>query len=99
MRLSFDDEDSFKGAAESLCFNNNNPPSDLNSLELRRVGSSSSTSTSMPSQDLERNEDICSQSDLNSLGRVGSSATTSSSSTSTVTPPQERSKDVDILAT
>ena len=91
MRLSFDDEESFKEAAGSLRFNN--PPSDPNSLEFRRTGSSSS----MPPQDLERNEDICSQSDLNSFGRVGSSATTSSS-TSTP-PPRERSRDIDILAT
>ena len=38
MRLSFDDEESFKEAAGSLIFNN--PPSDPDSLQ--RVGSSSS---------------------------------------------------------
>ena len=45
MRLSFDDEESFKEVIGSLCFNN--PPSDQDSL--RRVGST-------PSQ--ERSEDI-----------------------------------------
>ena len=54
MRLSFDDEDSFKEAAAgrlgSLQFNN--PPSDPDSLALQRVGSNSS----IPSQ--ERDEDI-----------------------------------------
>ena len=47
MRLSFDDEESFKEAVGSLHFNN--PPSDPNSLQ--RVESSSS----MPPQ--ERKED------------------------------------------
>ena len=66
MRLSFDDEESFKEAVGSLVFNN--PPSDPNStpaLPSQRVGSSSS----MPSQ--ERNEGIM-PSDPNSLQRVGS---------------------------
>ena len=67
MRLSFDDEESFKEAAGSLLFNN--PPSDPNSLALRRAGVSSSM---LPH---EGNEDICfnnSLSDLNSLQQVGS---------------------------
>ena len=51
MRLSFEDEDSFREAAESLRFNN--PSSDTESLAQQRVGSSSS----LPLQ--ERNEDIC----------------------------------------
>jgi hypothetical protein len=87
MRLSFDDEESFKEVVGSLRFNNNNPSSDPNSVALapQEVGSSS-----MPVQ--ERNEDICnicfnnSLSNPNSLKRVGS------------TPPQERSEDIDIIA-
>ena len=53
MRLSFDDEESFKESVESLKFNN--PPSDPNSLQ--RVGSNSS----MPPQPEEMpvNEDVC----------------------------------------
>jgi hypothetical protein len=87
MKLSFDDEESFKDVVGSLRFNN--PPSDLNSVELAlqdsEVGGSIMTLQ-------ERNEDICfdndSPSDPNSLGRVGS------------TPPhwQERSDDIDIIA-
>ena len=50
MRLSFNDEKSFKESVGSLRFNN--PPSDPDSLQ--RVGSGSD---SMPPQ--ERNEDIC----------------------------------------
>ena len=85
MRLSFDDEESFKEAIASLCFNN--PPSDPNSLELRRVGSSSSLP---PQERIPRNEDICfdnSPSDPNPLGGEGSN---------TSTQPQERSEDIDI---
>ena len=71
MRLSFDNEESFKEAAGSLCFNN--PPSDTDSLTLRRV-------ESMQAQ--ERNEDICFDnlpSDPNTIQRlgVGSSSTSS----------------------
>ena len=69
MRLSFDDEESFKEAAGSLRFNN--PPSDPDTLALQRVGSSSG----LPIQ--ERNEDICfinPPSDPNTLQRVGSSS-------------------------
>ena len=51
MRLSFNDEESFKEAVGSLNFNN--PPSDSESLQ--RVGSSSSSSM----QPEERNEGIC----------------------------------------
>jgi hypothetical protein len=84
MRLSFDDEESFKDVVGSLRFDN--PPSDPNSvaLALQEVGSSG-----VPAQ--ERNEDICfnndSPSDPNSLGRVGSNM-----------QPQERSDDIDIIA-
>ena len=82
MRLSFDDEESFKEAAGSLRFNNSS--SDPNSLAHQRVGSSSST----PPQ--ERNEDICLnnpqlESDSNTLRRLGVGISSS-------TPPQERSK-------
>ena len=47
MKLSFDDEESFKEAVGSLCFND--PQSDPNTLQ--RMGS-------MLPQDSERNEDI-----------------------------------------
>jgi hypothetical protein len=87
MKLSFDDEESFKEVVGSLHFNN--PPSDPNSVELAlqdsEVGGSSMTLQ-------KRNEDICfnndSPSDPNPLGRGGS------------TPPQERSDsdDIDIIA-
>ena len=83
MRLSFDDEDSFKEVIGSLRFDN--PPSDPNSvvMALQEVDGSG-----VPLQ--ERNEDICfnndSPSDPNPLGRGGS------------TPPQERSDDIDIIA-
>ena len=55
MRLSFDDEESFKEAAGSLRFNNFQ--SDPDSLQQLEVGSSSSSS--MPPQESERNADIC----------------------------------------
>jgi hypothetical protein len=82
MRLSFDDEESFKEVLGSLRFDN--PPSDPNSvaLEHQEVGGSS-----MPAQ--ERNEDTRlnnSTRDPNSLERVGS------------TPSQERSEDIEIIA-
>jgi hypothetical protein len=87
MRLSFHDEESFKDVVGSLRFESfDNPPSDPNSvaLALQEVGTSNN---GVPPQ--ERNEDICfnnSSSDLNSLGRVGS------------TLSQERSEDFDIIA-
>jgi hypothetical protein len=83
MKLSFDDEESFKEVVGSLRFDN--PPSDPNSvaLALQEVGGSG-----VPHQ--ERNEDIRfnndSTSDPNSLGRVGR------------TSPQERSEDIEIVA-
>jgi hypothetical protein len=82
MRLSFDDEESFKDVVGSLRFDN--PPSDPNSvaMALQEVGSSGV-------RPQERNEDICfnddSPSDPNSLGGVDS------------TPPQKRS-DIEIVA-
>ena len=69
MRLSFDDEESFKEAAESLRFNN--PPSDPNTTP-QQMGSSGRMSL----QDSERirNEDGIIQSDPNTLRRLGSSS-------------------------
>ena len=81
MRLSFDDEESFKEAAGSLRFNN--PPSDPDSLQ--RVGSSS-----MPPE--EKNEDTDNPpSDPNiilEVWRVPVGSVTTGS-----TPLQERSED------
>ena len=55
MRLSFDDEESFKEAVESLCFNDS--PSDPNArLQMGSTGS-------MPIEDSERNEDSTTPSD------------------------------------
>jgi len=89
MRLSFDDEESFKEVVGSLSFNHN-PARDPDSLtESLQVMGGSSLGSSMPHQ--ERNEDICfdiSPNDPNfSLGRVGSS-----------TPSQEKSEDIDIIS-
>ena len=66
--LSFDDEDSFKEAIESLRFNDN-LPSDPNTLQ--QMGRSLS---SMPLQDSEWNEDDITPSDPNILRRVESSS-------------------------
>jgi hypothetical protein len=82
MRLSFDDEDSFKEVVGSLRFDN--PPSDPNSvvMALQEVDGSG-----VPLQ--ERNEDIHfnnSPSDPNSLAGVDSTA------------PQERSDDIETIA-
>ena len=87
MRLSFNDEESFREAVGSLDFNN--PPSDPNSLQ--EVASSST----MPAQ--EMNEDICFDNPSPSSSRVpvGSS---SSSGPSGSTSLQERSGDIGILA-
>ena len=67
MKLSFDDEESFKEVVGSLRFNS--PPSDPNALQ--QIGS-------ILPQDSERNEDICFNNppgDPNSiLHRVGSSS-------------------------
>ena len=59
MKLSFDDGESFKEAAESLRFNN--PPSNPNTTH-QQMGSSS-----MPLPDAERNEDNIIPSDTNIL--------------------------------
>ena len=72
MRLSFDDEESFKGAIESLRFNNS--PGDPNSQP--KIG----RSNSMPLEDSERNEDldnITTPSDPITLRRMGSWSTSS----------------------
>ena len=61
MKMSFEDDESFKEAVESLRFNN----SDLNTL-----GSCNST----PLQDSERNEDNITPSDPITLRREGSSS-------------------------
>ena len=86
MRLSFDDDESFKEAVESLRFNN--PPSDPDAHQ--RMGSSGS----MPVQDSEtrRNEDniiniISSHGDPNTPRQVGSSSSIL---------PQERTRSRDI---
>ena len=68
MRLSFDDEESFKGAVESLRFNN--PPGDPNSQQ--KIGS-------MPLEDSERNEDLdnITPSDPITIRHMGSWSTSS----------------------
>ena len=66
MKLSFDDEESFKEAVESLRFEN--PSSDPNARR-QQLGSSNS----MPLEDSERNEDNIIPSDPITLRRVGSS--------------------------
>ena len=78
MRLSIDDEESFKEAVGSLNFNN--PPSDPDSL--LGMGSSSS----MPPQ--ERNEDICFNNPPSDPDIILQVRDVESS-----TPPQERSED------
>ena len=69
MRLSFEDKESFKEAAESICFKNT--PSDHNTLE--QMGRSNSLLS--PGQEPEWSEDICftDPSNIsNTLGRIGS---------------------------
>ena len=75
MRLSFNDKESFEEAVESLRFNN--PPSVPNSLQ--QMGSSSS----MPLEDSELNEDNMILSDPITLRRVGSSSSLSIQETRT----------------
>ena len=46
MKMSFDDEQSFKEATESICFNNSESSNDLNKLErMDSMESSGSMST------------------------------------------------------
>ena len=84
MRLSFEDEESFKEAIGSLRFNN--PPSDPDSLQGVR-------SSSMPPQ--EENEDICFDtnppSDPNIILEI-QRVPVGSTSRSVSTPPQQRSE-------
>ena len=80
MRLSFDDEESFKDAAGGLCFNNN-PSSDGNPNVHLQVGS-------MLPQEMDDSEDICFNNPPSDPDTVGSSSSSTSS-----TPPQERSED------
>ena len=80
MRLSFDDEDSFKEAAGSLIFNN--PPRDPDSLQ-GVGGSSSSSSSSMPPEDPNEDPDI-----ILEVRRVPVGSSSSGS-----TPSQERIED------
>ena len=54
MRLSFDDEESFKDAVESFCLYN--PSSDPNARQ--QMGGTTSSSSSMPLEDSERNNHI-----------------------------------------
>ena len=71
MRLSFDDEESFKEAIENLCFNN--PSSDPNIQQ--QMGSNN---TSMALEKTERNEDNNTPSDpITTLRRVGSGSSLS----------------------
>ena len=72
MRLSFDDEESFKEAIESLCFNN--PSSDPNTQQ--QMGSNN---TSMALENTERNEDNNNtpSDPITTLRRVGSGSSLS----------------------
>ena len=67
MKMSFDDEESFKEAVESLRFNNSDPNT------RQQMGSSNS----VPIQDSERNEDNIIPNDLITVRRVGSSSSLS----------------------
>ena len=67
MRLSFDDEGSFKEAVESLRFNSSDPNT------CQQTG----TSNSLPLEESERNEDNIAPSDPIPLRRVGRSSSLS----------------------
>ena len=67
MKMSFDDEESFKEAVESIRFNNSDPNT------RQQMGSSNS----VPIQDSERNEDNIIPSDPITVRRVGSSSSLS----------------------
>ena len=64
IKISFDDEESFKEAVESLRFNSSDPNT------RQQMGSSNS----VPLQDSERNEDNIIPSDPITVRRVGSSS-------------------------
>ena len=66
MKLSFDDEESFKDTAGSLRFNN--PPSNPDTPAFQGVGSSSS----MPHQEMD--EDICFNNPPSDPNAVGSTS-------------------------
>ena len=72
MKLSFDDEESFKEAVESLHLNN--PSSNPNADQQLEIGSS----TSMPLEDSERNEDNTTPSDPITVRRVPVESSSSS---------------------
>ena len=72
MKLSFDDEESFKEAVESLRFNN--PPSDPNAEQ--QMGSRNSVPAE-PLEDSERNGDNIIPIDPITVRRVGSSSSLS----------------------
>jgi len=89
MKLSFEDDESFKEAVGSLRFDN--PPSDPN-ISSWQLGVGSSSSMPLQDQDWERNEDdIC----LNNPP-AGNLNTMGSNSTGSSMPPQERSEDTSI---
>ena len=67
MKMSFDDEESFKEAVESFRFNSSDPNT------RQQMGSSNS----VPLQDSERNEDNIIPSDPITVRRVGSSSSLS----------------------
>ena len=83
MRLSFDDDESFKGAVESLRFNN--LPSDPNARHP--IGSGSSVL--LDSQVSEWNEDNNIPSDTITLGRVGSSSCILLETRGCLSPPSD----------
>ena len=85
MRLSFEDEESFKEAVESLRFNS--PLSDPNINAQQQMGSRNS----MPLEDSERNYDNITPSDpITTLQRVGSSSSLSIQET-------QRNEDVQVF--
>ena len=69
MKLSFDDEESFKEAVESLRFNN---PATTSEPDPQMENCNS-----LPFEDYERNEDNITPSDPITLRRVGSSSSLS----------------------
>ena len=71
MKLSFDDEESFKEAVESLRFNNPASASDPNAQQQME------SSNSVPLEDSEWSEENTIPSDLITLRRVGSNSSLS----------------------
>ena len=100
MRLSFDDEESFKEAVESLQFNK--PASDPNAEQ--QMGSRNSV-PAVPLEDSERNGDNIIPIDPITVRRVGSSSSLSIQETRRsgdiqiwFTNPQSNSQSTDILS-